>query len=102
MIDRETADRIFDELAALREGVSDVHAVAARVEERVGAFMTHADERGRKHSDRLKALEEETATVVQVREVDTRLKSIEVWRWVLVGAWLAVPVSWVVFGYIRR
>lgn len=85
MIDRETADRIFDELAALREGVSDVHAVAARTEERVSGFVSHHEERARKHSDRMTAIE-------------GRTHSIEVWRWVLVGAWLAIPASWLFFS----
>ena len=88
-IDRETADRIFDELRGLRDSVSDVHAVAARVEERVSGFAEHHEERSRKQSANVKAL-------------DIRIGKIETWRWVLVGAWLAVPASWAVFSIFGR
>ncbi len=104
MIDRVTAERIFDELIALRESVSDVHAVTARVEERMAGFAFHHDERARKHSDRLEGLESGAAalaTTAVVERVDARLKALEVWRWVLVGAWFAVPVCWVVFTFVN-
>lgn len=100
MIDSVTAGRIFDELVALRESVSDVHAVVARVEERLDGVTERFEERQRKTSERVQKLEDTVATKVVVQDVDSRLKSLEVWRWVLVGAWLAIPASWVVFSIL--
>lgn len=81
-------DRVFNELAALREQISDTQSCAARVEERIALFTAAAAERASKHSG-------------NVAKLDSRLSKLETWRWLLVGAWLAVPVAWAVFQEVK-
>lgn len=81
-------DHIHAELRELREQGADTQATAARIEERLANFTHAAGERARKNSDRVDA-------------VDGRVGKLEQWRWVLVGAWVCLPIAWTVFQALQ-
>src|SRR6187551_84315 len=115
-------DRVFDELAALREQTADTAATAARIEERIANFTHAAEERARKHSDRLKAIELEAlardkeleveaiardralefAAEQRSKALEARLTALETWRWILAGAWGALLTAWGVFQALKK
>lgn len=95
-------DRVFEELGALREQSTDVHATVARIEERLMLFMHESGDRARKASDRVQKLELATETRHEALELELsstskQLFAIKVWA---AAAALLVPGTLAVVAWV--
>lgn len=95
-------DRIHTQLLKLTEDVGDTQVIAARTEERIADFILRSEDRQRKQSERLEAIEAAQSAdrkLQQAVQAETARKvdAIRIWA---AAAGLLVPTTLAVVAWV--